>query len=109
MAETVAGAASMSFVHQRPGPSRAGPSGVIPRLGLRLAPLSRVPYWPLIALFAVAGLLLILLRAPRQFLPSPVRGLVEVHQLDIWLFAAAIWLALLTGFLAVALTQAPVL
>jgi hypothetical protein len=79
---------------------------VIPRLGLPFAPLSRVPYWPLIVLVALACLLLILSRAPRQLLPSPVRGLVEVHQLDIWLFAAAIWLALLTGFLVVAFQAA---
>jgi hypothetical protein len=60
-------------------------------------------------LVAVAGLLLILSRAPRQFLPSPVRGLVEVHQLDTWVLAAAIGLALLTGFLVVALMQAVLL
>ncbi len=108
LAETVR-LTSASPIHERPGASPAGAGGSIPGLGLPLSPSSGVPIWPLIGLVAVAGLLLILSRAPRQFLPSPVRGLVEVHQLDIWVLATAIGLALLTGFLVVALIQAALL
>jgi hypothetical protein len=109
LAETVESVASASSIHKRTGPSSAGPGGGIPGLRLPLSLPPAFPYWSLVVLVAVAGLLLILSRAPRQFLPSPVRGLVEVHQLDTWVLAAAIGLALLTGFLVVALMQAVLL
>lgn len=108
LAETVS-VTSASSMHERPGGFPSGASGPVPRLGLPLSPSPEVPYWPVIGLVAVAGLLLILSRAPRQILPAPVRGLVEVHQEAIWVLATAIGLAILTGFLVAALIQAALL
>jgi hypothetical protein len=107
-AETVDAVASASSIHEpadSPGRGRGGILG----LGLPLSPALGVPYQLLIVLVTVAGLLLILSRTPRQFLPSSVRGLVELHQLETWVLPAAIGLALLTGFLVVAMIQVALL
>jgi hypothetical protein len=108
LAESIEKAASISPIHEQPEAPSADTGGSTPGLGVPLSPPSGFPYWLLFALLAFAGLLLILSRAPRQFLPLPVRGLVEVDEQDIWVLAAVIGLALLVGFLVVALIQAAV-
>jgi hypothetical protein len=89
-----------------PDTGRAGVGGLIPALPLPPAPPSGPPYWPLLILAAIAGLLLLLSRGGRQFLPAPVRGLIEVRQPDVWALAAAVGFGLLAGLLVVLLVQA---
>jgi hypothetical protein len=89
--------------------SESGPGGVgggIPGLTLPLPPPSGLPFWPLLVLAGLGCLLLLLSGSPRHLLPSPVRGLVEVHQSEIWAFAGTIALGLLAGLLVVLIQAA---
>ena len=87
------------------GSADSGRPGVdpIPALPLPPAPPWGPPYWPLLILAAIAGLLLLLSRGGRQFLAAPVRGLVEVRQPEVWALAAAVGFGLLAGLLVVLL------
>jgi hypothetical protein len=96
-----AGAGQDSRLSSRSESGRGGVGGAIPGLTLPLPPPSGLPFWPLLVLAGVGCLLLLLSRSPRHLLPSPVRGLVEVHQAEMWTLAATIALGVLAGLLVV--------
>jgi hypothetical protein len=94
----------------RPAASpRDGASNAIPGLPRALPPPppGSLFYWPLLVLGAVALVFVLLLRALRQFLPSAVRGTVEVDQPDNWAATVTIGVGLLTCLVVlIALIQA---
>jgi hypothetical protein len=99
-------AGSKSRLPGRP-PTSAGVGDAIPKLPLALPPPpSGLSYWWLLILAAIACLLLVMTGPPRQLLPSPVRGMVEVRRPEVLVLAVAIGLGLLVGLVAVLLVQA---
>ena len=90
-----------------PTSARDGASNAIPRLPLALPPPpSGLSYWWLLLLAAITCVLLLFTGPPRQLLPSPVRGMVEVREQEIWALAVVVVLGLAVGLLAVLLVEA---
>jgi hypothetical protein len=86
---------------------RSPVGGALPGLPSPPPPPGSLFYWPLLVLGAVALVFVLLLRALRQFLPSAVRGTVEVDQPDNWAATVTIGVGLLTCLVVlIALIQA---